>query len=121
MTIGDRIKQLRMENNLTQNQFAALFGLYDSTISQYENGKRVPEYDIIIKIANKFNVSIDWLLGRVENKELVLMDKNSLPDQLKQIGVEYIMLAKEMEDKDIPPEDVRKIFDAINILKKYPN
>ena len=116
--IGDRIKQLRRENNLTQNQFASLFGLYDSTISQYENGKREPEYNTIIKIANKFNVSIDWLLGRVESKDLVIMDTYSLPKQLRDIGVEYLMLAKEMEDKDIPPEDVRKILDAINILKK---
>lgn len=116
--IGNRIKQLRKENNLTQNQFASLFGLYDSTISQYENGKREPEYDTVIKIANKFNVSIDWLLGRVESKDLVILETNNLPEQLRDIGVEYLMLAKEMEDKEIPPEDVRKIIDAINALKK---
>ncbi|NSW91337.1 MAG: helix-turn-helix transcriptional regulator [Firmicutes bacterium] len=116
--IGNRIKQLRKENNLTQNQFASLFGLYDSTISQYENGKREPEYDTLIKIANKFNVSIDWLLGRVESKDLVILETNNLPEQLRDIGVEYLMLAKEMEDKEIPPEDVRKIIDAINALKK---
>lgn len=116
--LGNRIKQLRIENNLTQNQFASLFGLYDSTISQYENSKRSPEYDIIIKIANKFNVSVDWLLGRVDSKDLVIMDIHSLPKELKDIGVEYLMLAREMKDKDIPPEDVRKILDAINLLKK---
>lgn len=116
--IGSRIKQLRLENNLTQKQFASLFALYDSTISQYENGKRVPEYEIIIKIADNFNVSVDWLLGRVDSRDLVIVDVASLPKQLKDIGVEYLMLAKEMKDKDIPPEDVRKIMDAINLLKK---
>jgi len=115
--LGDRIRQLRLENNLTQTQFASLFGLYDSTISQYENGKRVPEYDIIIKIANKFNVSVDWLLGRVDSRELVIMDTDSLPQQLKDIGVEYLMLAKEIKDKGFPPEDVRKILHAINLIK----
>lgn len=115
--IGDRIKQIRKEHNLTQNQFASLFGLYDSTISQYENGKREPEYDTIIKIANQFNVSIDWLLGRVENKDLIRLETDNLPEQLRDFGVEYLMLAKEMREKEIPPEDVRKIIDAINAIK----
>jgi len=116
--IGKRIRQLRQECNLTQKQFASLFGLYDSTISQYENGKRQPEYKIIKQIADKFNVSIDWLLGRVENKDLAILENDELPRELKDIGVEYLMLAKEMKDKKIPPEDVRKIIDAINALKK---
>lgn len=115
--IGNRIKQLRKEHNLTQNQFASLFGVYDSTISQYENGKREPEYNTVIKIANKFNVSIDWLLGRVENKDLVKLEVDNLPEQLRDVGVEYLMLAKEMREKEIPPKDVRKIIDAINALK----
>lgn len=115
--IGNRIKQLRKEHNLTQNQFASLFGVYDSTISQYENGKREPEYNTVIKIANKFNVSIDWLLGRVESKELVKLETDNLPEQLRDVGVEYLMLAKEMREKEIPPEDVRKIINAINALK----
>ncbi|HHY22713.1 MAG TPA: helix-turn-helix transcriptional regulator [Clostridiaceae bacterium] len=115
--IGNRIKQLRKEHNLTQNQFASLFGVYDSTISQYENGKREPEYNTVIKIANKFNVSIDWLLGRVESKDLVKLETDNLPEQLRDVGVEYLMLAKEMREKEIPPEDVRKIINAINALK----
>mgnify|MGYP003789689543 CR=1 FL=1 len=116
--IGSRIRQLRKEHNLSQNQFASLFGVYDSTISQYENGKREPEYDTVIKIANQFNVSIDWLLGRMNSKDLVKLENDNLPEQLRDVGVEYLILAKEMKEKEIPPEDVRKIIDAINALKK---
>jgi len=115
--IGDRIKQLRKENKLTQHEFGALFGLYDSTISMYETGKRTPEYGIIVKIADYFNVSIDWLLGRVENKNIIVIDKDSMPEALKNIGVEYLKLAMEMKQQSIPPNDVRKIIEAIKALK----
>ena len=115
--IGDRIRQLRKENNLTQYEFGTLFGLYDSTISMYETGRRTPEYETIVKIADYFNVSIDWLLGRVENKNLIVIDKENMPEALKNIGVEYLKLAMEMNQQSIPPNDVRKIIEAIKSLK----
>jgi len=115
--IGDKIKQLRQENKLTQYEFGALFGLYDSTISLYETGKRTPEYGIVMKIADHFNVSIDWLLGRVENKELIVIDQDNIPEALRDIGVEYLKLAMEMNQQSIPPDDVRKIIEAIKALR----
>jgi hypothetical protein len=57
------------------------------------------------------------LLGRVESKDLVKLETDNLPEQLRDVGVEYLMLAKEMREKEIPPEDVRKIINAINALK----
>ncbi|HOJ10981.1 MAG TPA: helix-turn-helix transcriptional regulator [Clostridiales bacterium] len=115
--IGNRIKQLRKEYNLTQHQFGNLFGLYDSTICLYESGKRTPEYNIILKIADYFNVSVDWLLGRVDNKNLTMIENDKMPTELRNIGVEYLELAMEMSEQSIPPEDVRKIMDAISALK----
>ena len=120
IVIGERIKQLRIENKLTQNEFGSLFGLYDSTISLYENGKRTPEYGIIMKIADYFNVSIDWLLGRVDNKNLIVIDHENMPKALRDIGVEYLKLAMEMDQQSISPDDVRKIIEAIKALKNKP-
>ena len=117
IVIGDKIRQLRKENNLTQHEFGALFDLYDSTISMYETGKRTPEYQTIVKIADHFNVSIDWLLGRVETRDLIVIDKENMPEALKNIGVEYLKLAMEMNQQSIPPDDVRKIIEAIKALK----
>jgi len=116
--IGKRIKQLRQEHGLTQQEFASLFNLNDSTISLYENDRRMPEYSIIIKIADHFNVTADWLLGRVSDKDLVKLEEDYIPKELLNVGVEYLKLAKEMSDKNIPPEDIRKIIAAINALKK---
>lgn len=62
-TIGDRIKQLRLENNLTQEEFGKIFGIVKSTVSMYESNKSTPDDELKKKIAEYFNVSLDWLMG----------------------------------------------------------
>jgi transcriptional regulator with XRE-family HTH domain len=115
--IGQRIKELRKEHNLTQQQFAALLNLNDSTISLYENGKREPEFPTLMKIADNFNVTVDWLLGRTDNKSIAIVENEYVPKDLLNVGVDYLKLAKEMCEKKIPPEDIRKIIAAINALE----
>lgn len=66
--LGQRIKILRLESNLTQEQFGRIFGLSKSTISQYETGLSRPDDELKDKIALYFNVSIDWLLGRTDER-----------------------------------------------------
>ncbi|MDI9478918.1 MAG: helix-turn-helix transcriptional regulator [Bacillota bacterium] len=66
--IGQRIKQLRKENKITQEELGKMFGMVKSTISLYENGKSNPDDEIKQKIADQFNVSIDWLLGRTDER-----------------------------------------------------
>ncbi len=60
---GERLRQLRIEIKMTQKEFAELVGLTPSSISAYEKGNRVPDLDIAQKIAEKTNVSLDWLCG----------------------------------------------------------
>ncbi len=64
LTIGERIKQLRVKNNLTQIEFAKIFKISNGTIAMWETNKRQPGYNTLIKIADYFNVSVDYLLGR---------------------------------------------------------
>lgn len=56
--------QLRERANINQKTLAAALGITPSVISQYENGKAMPGYDVIQKIAAHFHVSVDYLLGR---------------------------------------------------------
>lgn len=56
------LKRLREERGLGVRQFASLIGLAHSTISQYENCKRIPCISAVRKIAEFFNVSADYLL-----------------------------------------------------------
>jgi len=58
------LKELRDEKNLTQTQLAHLLGYKsETTISQWETGKRTPELENLITIAKFFNVTIDYLVG----------------------------------------------------------
>ncbi len=58
---------LMEENNMKQNVVADQIGVSEVIISRYISGKRTPRLDIIIKIANLFNVSTDFLLGISSN------------------------------------------------------
>ena len=61
---SERICELRLENNLTRSQLALKLNVSVRLISYWENGQRECDFDMLIKISNLFNVSIDYLLGR---------------------------------------------------------
>lgn len=58
------IKEIRQENGMTQKEACLALGIPQNTFSQYENNKREPDNDTLKKIADFFNVSTDYLLGR---------------------------------------------------------
>lgn len=60
--IGERIKELRKKSRYTQTELADLLGVTKSTIAAYENDSRLPSYDILVKMARVFKISIDSLL-----------------------------------------------------------
>lgn len=57
------LKALRDMNNLTQQQMADILGIQRPTYSRYENGERQPDFGLLCEISQKFNVSVDYLLG----------------------------------------------------------
>lgn len=60
---GERLRGLRKQYGLTQGDLAARLGTVKSTISQWESGYRVPSEDMLRKIAEIFDVSVDYLIG----------------------------------------------------------
>ena len=74
---GKTLKNLRLQNCLTQAQLANRLGVTKSVISAYETGLRMPSYDILISISRIFKVTTDYLLG-VERKQSV--DLSGLTD-----------------------------------------
>ena len=63
---GIKLKELRTEKGLSQRQFGEIFGVCNQTVSFWETGSREPDLDTIVKIADYFEVSIDYLCGRNE-------------------------------------------------------
>ena len=67
MDYADRIVSLRRERGLTQKQLASAVNLSEIGIQSYERRVRKPAYDALISLANLFNVSLDYLVGRSDN------------------------------------------------------
>lgn len=61
---GERIKTLRISLGKSQKEFAEFIGIPQPSMSAYENGKNNPTIEVLVNIADKCNVSIDWLCGR---------------------------------------------------------
>ena len=64
MDIKNRIKDLRIIHNMSQEQLAEKVGTTKQAISQYERGIRKPKYEILEAIADYFNVDYDYLIGK---------------------------------------------------------
>ena len=69
MTFSERLLQLRKEKNITQKQLASALNLSEVGIQNYEGGRRKPAYDILIALADYYNVSLDYLVGRSDVPE----------------------------------------------------
>ena len=74
--LGEKIKMLRMSKNITQTVLASRLGITKSVVSAYENSIRYPSYDVLVKLANIFDVSTDYLLGRAKNKTIDISGLN---------------------------------------------
>lgn len=63
---SNRLKKLRIEKNLLQRELAEMLNLTRPAITYYELGKRFPDQGTLKKIADFFDVSIDYLVGRID-------------------------------------------------------
>ena len=70
MIVKTRIKKLRKSKGITQLKMALDLNMNQNSISRYENGERQADYETLINIADYFNVSIDYILMRVDNPAL---------------------------------------------------
>lgn len=60
---AERLKEIRTEKNLSQQQLAELLSVNQRSISNWEKAVREPNYTILVKLAETFDVSTDYLLG----------------------------------------------------------
>ncbi len=60
--LGIRLKKIRLAHGVKQAEIAAILDIAQQTYSSYENGRRTPGYDILYKLANYYNISVDELI-----------------------------------------------------------
>lgn len=86
---GEILKNLRKSRNLTQKELGAKIGLSKAVVSKYENGMGYPTYDVLIRIAQYFGVTTDYLLGVASDKTV---DVSNLTDS--QINTIHQLIAE---------------------------
>ena len=104
-----RLREIRKENNLTQQDVAEILNIPKTTYSNYEQGTNEPNISILIKLANYYNVSLDNLLSRkfanvndaYDDQILKIFKQLDFEHKNKLIGYAESMLNSQKEIKDI--------------------
>lgn len=104
---GDRLKELRKEKNISQEELGAHFGVNKATISAWEVNKAQPNYETLLKLASLFNVTPNYLLGFATD-DLERIEK--LKYALKDAGL--------MASDDLTIEELEKALRIIEVMKE---
>lgn len=70
MILNQRLKSLRLENKVTQQSVADALGVTVGNVQKFEYGTAKPKLENVIKLADFFNVSLDYLVGRTDNPKV---------------------------------------------------
>lgn len=112
----ERLKQLREEKEWTQEYLGKLLGFSDATINRYEKGLRSPEPETLSKLADIFNTTTDYLLGRTDDRYGYRVAEK--PEKY----ITEIQAAHRTDDPmDELPEEARRSLEEFKqyILQKY--
>ena len=74
---GERLRALRESVNYSQVKFAELFEIGQSSVVRYEKGEASPPLDLLVKVADYFDVSLDYIMGRTEQPQGKLYEQKA--------------------------------------------
>lgn len=103
----ERLRELRKEKNLLGKDFAQLMNVEPATVTNWETGRRFPKDDSLVKIADFFDCSVDYLLGRTDFKDAVVYS-GKIDDQTIEIEID-----KNYSEK-LTPEDIANIIKQLD-------
>ncbi|TDG00287.1 helix-turn-helix domain-containing protein [Paenibacillus piri] len=123
MKYGERIASLREKQFLTQEELSKKLGITRASLSHYENNRREPDYDTIVKIANLFNVSIDYLVGRTNDPQGVLDEEvRDFVDSLElSDGSILDKFALTIDGKKLTPEEAKRFIAFVRAERMINN
>jgi transcriptional regulator with XRE-family HTH domain len=105
----NKLKQLREQHKYTIRYVAERVGISGAYVSKIENGKSdLPKPEILERFCDLYNIEMKELFG----------EEIEVTEEFKALGVEWASLIKEMKDKQITPEEVRKYMKVIETLKE---
>lgn len=110
-----RLTDLREKKNLYQKNIAEIFNVEQATVSNWEKGKRIPDSETLIKLANFFGVSVDYLLG------------NDIPTTTSEKELKELEVLKQLlirngfmkSDEDLTNEEIDRLMKFVNANKEF--
>ena len=106
---GENLKSLRKKSGYTQQEFASVLGISASAVGMYEQGRREPDQKLLMKMAETFEVSLDRLLGTLDNE--VEID-DMVESVINKLIAEYTLTRN---GKKLSPIDVSNVVNAIKV------
>lgn len=110
---GKRLRYLRQQKGLKQKELSKILELSERAVGNYETDYRFPSQDILNKIADYFEVSIDYLLGRTDDPSAFVLSGDDLPDELKKLGVEELGVDAEVKKHGLTKKDIEEVIEYI--------
>lgn len=114
--IDKRLKTLRNQSHKSQQDVCQAINIEQSTLANYENGKRIPKIDILIKIAQYYNVTTDYLLGiQEENTIHQLSSLNPITTRERQLVETFRQLDDDY--KDIAIGEIKRLLKEQHLIE----
>ncbi|MGI5840539.1 MAG: helix-turn-helix domain-containing protein [bacterium] len=123
---GERVKQLRTEAGMTQEEFGKIIGVTKYAVSLYESEKSSPNDGIKLKLADYFNVSLDWLMGRTDHREAYVVPladfAEHMPPELRDFVLSrkshlWAEIARKADEYSLTEEDIEDLIEMGGRLK----
>ncbi len=113
--IGAKLKQLRIKNNLKQSDLAKILDITQGAIGMYENNKRTPSPELIVKLAEYFNVTTDYLLGFNKTSYSVNANIPEIPSIVCEDNSNYDIIEKSKNNKEEFTDNLDIFIDSLDI------
>ena len=112
MQTPNRLKELRQKKHLTLEELGNAVGMLNSTLSQYENGKRNPNNEVWQKLANYFEVSVSYIKGEIDTEQL---------EKLIELAIFFCFPKITFTYRNVELDDDRKSVIVVGILSQILN
>lgn len=99
--IGKTIRELRLKNGDSLEDLGKKVNFNFSNLSKIERGERKPSIELLEQISTIYDVKLSYFFG----------EEGEVPEEWKEIGVEWVAFAKDMKEKNITPEEMNNVLE----------
>lgn len=106
--LGNKVREIRQKHGHTLEELGDKLSFNPSNLSKIERGIRKPTIELIEQIAKLYDVPLSYFFG----------EEAEMPDELRELGAEWITFVEEMEEKNITPDEIKAIMEIMKKINK---